>query len=342
MNKIDESGIMAKTLLRLNDEPCVYYNETQVHRTLISHINNFMDILERVYYEWSNYADMIFLPNKQVFTVKSLKGDLRIMSCIVNNGKEELIKVVKVIGTNEEERVVKDKISVGKALLIHPTDNFVEAIFDVCSLSSFKAAAMSVLAFKHLTNFGDHTIGIIGCGRIGFYMSCILYHWLGVRKIMVMDTNKSHIKGFKEVLRSLIHGQIKEETLNGLCTSCSALFLATDSKSPIISADNAKRIHFIASVGADADNLSEVDSSLIKGRQLITDSRDNIHFGDLKRWKSAGLITKDKLIELQEIMNHKKDTNKAKLFISTGIAVPDAIVCHFLYEHLKNEGTRLA
>ena len=330
----EKDAEIAKRLLRLNDEPYAYYDEVQIHQTLVSHASDFMDTLERFYYTLSKDKDLVVLPLKHVFTTKHFKGDWRVMPCMVKNFDGKIIKVVKVIGTNEEERTVKDKICVGKALLVDPADNFVQAIFDVCALSSFRSAAVSVLAFKHLAHVSDVKVGIIGAGRLGFYTGLLLFRWLGIKEVMIADPNKAHLDNFKHAAATwLPELKIKEGGLQQLCACCEALFLATDSQSPLLSAANSKHASFISSIGADADNLSEVHSSLAEERQIVTDSRQTMRFGDLKRWRDAGLIAADQVLELSEVMG--KGVTKKSLFISTGIAVQDAIVCQFLFDHLK-------
>ncbi len=337
MIKANEIDPTVESLLRLNEEPCVYYNESQIHQILMNHSNDFMNILKSFYGAWNKNEKIVFLPKKQVFTDIALKGDLRVMPCIINDFEGRLIKAVKIIGTNEEERIIKDKICVGKALLVNPTDNFVEAIFDVCALSSFRTAAISILAFKYLADPDKSKIGIIGAGRIGFYTAFILHHWLGIKKLMVADPNKNRIDNFKRALSPWFAEQIQESPLEKLCVSCDTLFTTTNSTLPILSADNAGEVNFISSVGADADNLSELDSSLIKNRQIVTDSRQGTHYGDLKRWLNAKLITEREVIELREIIGQARKRNTHKLFISTGIAVQDALICNFLLEHLRKQ-----
>jgi len=39
-------------LLRLHEEPCTYYDERQIHRTLMRNVNAFMDTIERFYFAW--------------------------------------------------------------------------------------------------------------------------------------------------------------------------------------------------------------------------------------------------------------------------------------------------
>lgn len=292
-----------------------------------------MDTLEKFYREWRINSKLVHQPKKEVFTNGCFKGDFRVMPCVIHPFEGQTIKAVKVIGTNEEERVVPDKICVGKAMLINATDNFVEALFDVCALSSFRTAALSVLAFKHAGTLEKETVGVVGAGRIGYYTAFILSRWCGLDTIYVYDHHQKRVSEFKKLLdRSM---EIKPVTMKVICRQSTALFLSTTSRKPVLKISDAGDINFISSVGADADNLSEIDPGFAGKWTIVSESRQNIHFGDMKRWHDDGLMDKTDIVELRKIVTSTKKKREKVLFISTGTAVQDALICHFLFHRLK-------
>jgi len=319
------------TILRLNSEPCIQFSEAQVHQLIMERPREFCELLERLYKAWNRNNDMVTLPYKQVFSTHGTKGDFRVMPCVLNfEGK--FIKAVKVIGTNEEERIVPDKICVGRAMLLHPTDNFVQALFEVCSLSCFRTAAISVLAFKH-SSPGLLRPGIIGAGRIGFYTALFLKEWLGIREIAYFDLNPRRGEDFKfgvsliGRVQALAFGSVEE-----ISAASDALFLCTNSPIPVISKKMAGHIPFVSSVGADADNLSELAEDMAEGRRILVDSIQSLSMGDLKRWEEKGLIRRDSVMEMRSIMGPEYRPDTKTLFISTGVAVQDALACQFLFD----------
>jgi ornithine cyclodeaminase len=340
------------SLLRLSEEPTEYFNEIEINECLLENTNLFMDLLENFYIEWCTNSDLVLMPIKQLFSTEGTKGDFRVMPCVINEFNGHIIKAVKIIGTNEEEKVIKDKISVGKSLLLHPTDNFPIAIFDVCALSSFRTAAISILAYKYFiqltkssvsSNKEKVKIGIIGAGRIAFYTAIILHQWLGINEVEVFEINKKHTSSFLSST-SLCCDKLKVtcKSIDQLNSNHNAVFLCTNSSTPIISSLNAKNIAFISSVGADADNLSELHSSILEGREIYTDSKQSMFIGDLQKWSQLQLVDRKKIYELTDMIkkslnkNHKKfDITKNKLFISTGVAIQDALISHFLYSRLQ-------
>jgi ornithine cyclodeaminase len=336
-----------EAVLRLPLEPCVHYPEMTVHREIMHWLCTFMDFLEGFYLAWSRSDAAVSQPPKQVFSRAAVRGDWRVMPCAVeiagaiHGFPGGAIDAVKIIGTNEEEKFVRDKISVGKALLLHPTDHHVEAIFDVAALSSFRTAAISVLAYKYCGHRRDDVLGIIGAGRIGYYTAAILRQWMWMPRLLVYDVETTRSGTFTETVSARFGGEAHSVTLAELCRHSQAVFLATNSAQPVVDGGLGESIRFISSVGADADNLSELTPDLLDGRLLLSESRQNIAIGDLCRWHSAGLIGPEDIRTLEAVIGEVEagaPPDKRVVFISTGTAVQDALVCRFLHDRLCGRG----
>jgi ornithine cyclodeaminase/alanine dehydrogenase-like protein (mu-crystallin family) len=321
------SDSLATTLLRLAPEPCIHFSEHQVHETLFTHAREFMDRLHTFYRDWQDETE-IDLPVKQVFSQPQLAGDFRVMPCTIAKRK---LKMVKIIGTNEAQKTVIDKICVGKAALIDYYDNHIYALFDVCALSSFRTAAISCLAFQ-IGRKNHLPTGLIGSGRIGFYTAYLLHHWCHVDQLHVHDPCPENRQRFAQLchhyLPNLAINQCSKDTL---LDHCSALFLATTADTAICNRNNSGHLQFISSVGADADNLSEIDASLLTTHQLVTDSVQSACLGDMSRWNNDGLLAQN-LTELRTLHNMPLLETQKILFISTGVAVQDALTCQFIYQ----------
>jgi ornithine cyclodeaminase/alanine dehydrogenase-like protein (mu-crystallin family) len=211
-------------------------------------------------------------------------------------------------------------------------------MFDVCALSSFRTAAISVLAY-HLVNVTrSSSIGIIGTGRIGFYTALILNKWLNVNHFYCNDISQTNKENFLKLAEKYMTGvQINFISIDLMETVCDSVFLATDSTKAILHANNAKNIKFISSVGADADNLSELDASLINGRVIVVDSHHSMMLGDLKVWEEKNIVNCANVFELSTLMGKKIDSAQNILFVSTGIATQDALISQFIYDKLTKQ-----
>ncbi len=319
-----------KKLLRIEDEPFKIIDDITVHELLINDIISFMDFLKIFYEEWSVNDNFINLPIKSIYTTDNIKGDFRIMPCIIN--KDKKIKAVKIIGTNEENNTIKDKISVGKMLLIDWYDNYVYSAIDACVLSSFRTAAISVLAYSLYEFTGN--ISIIGTGRIGFYTAVILHKYLKIDKIYYNDIKLENRLNFEKLCQTYIPDLkiIYEEKIEKLNKNSESIFLCTDSSKSILNDANIYDIKFVSSIGADADNLSELDGSLIGKFSIITDSKQSTLLGDMKKWKEKKLLNEQSITELKDLIYKEKEKNQRVMFISTGVAVQDAIIGKFIYD----------
>jgi ornithine cyclodeaminase/alanine dehydrogenase-like protein (mu-crystallin family) len=334
-------------ILRLPTEPCVHYPEMTVHREIMNGLCAFMDALEGFYLAWAREDAAVTQPPKEIFSRPEVGGDWRVMPCAVagglpfSGGANAAIDAVKIIGTNEEQRVVHDKISVGKALLLHPTDHHVEAIFDVAALSSFRTAAISVLAYKYGGYRGDDLPGIIGAGRIGYYTAAVLRQWMELPRLLVHDADETRSRSFVEAVGDPFGGDLQSVTLAELCRDGTAIFLATTSSQPVIDGQLGRNARFISSVGADADNLSELASDVLAGRLLVSESKQNIALGDLRRWHDAGLIGPEHIRTLDGVIGDAgagAPVAMPVVFVSTGTAVQDALLCRFLHDRLGGRG----
>ncbi|RLA77949.1 MAG: hypothetical protein DRG78_16220 [Epsilonproteobacteria bacterium] len=324
-----------KLLLRVQDEPCITISDIQTHTILMKNSVKFMDELKKSYLVWSSGEKWVDIPKKIVLSTPNIKGDFRVMPCMTNiNGG---IKTVKVIGTNEENRYIKDKISVGKLLLVDWYDNYVYAIIDACILSSFRTAAISVLAYSIKSN-KIHSVGLIGLGRVGIYTAFLLHKWLGVNSIICNDKNPKIIQNFKKLI-SVYAPDLKiiiQDNID-LIKSSNSLFLATDSQNHLLDNSNSTNLSFISSVGADANNLCELDESVVSNKMIITDSLQSMLLGDMKVWVEKGVISNKDVSELKHIITDSLD-NQDVVFISTGVALQDALIAKFIYEkYSENE-----
>ena len=218
-----------------------------------------------------------------------------------------------------------------------PYDHHVFALFDVCALSSFRTAAIACAAYR-ASGQQATMIGLAGAGRIGFYTAYLLHTIFGVARLGVCDPDHSQYARLLALCDHYLPGlRLERLPLEVLCERSQALFLSTTSTVSLCDKGNSARLQFIASVGADADNLSEIDASLLESHRLITDARQSICLGDMRRWQADGLIDENQLTELKTFVHEPPDATARLLFISTGVAVQDALVCQFVYHKITEE-----
>ncbi len=329
-------------LLRLQKEPCIFVDDIEEHRLLMENKEDYFKNFEEGFRFWAAHPDRVMITPKQIYTSPGIKGDFRVMPCQIH-GDEGSINTVKLVGTDEEERVVKDKISVGKAFIFHPTDNYIMGVFDACILSSARTGASAALGFKYLGGNAKR-VGIIGCGRVGYYSTEFISLFSSVETFFCYDTNPMNLECFKELVGVRGINCEYPKSIDEVKRSSDALILSTYSPVSLVSGADLKSNHiqFISSSGADADNLSELDLSVPEViSRVYVDTEHSLKVADLKRWITKGLIRADDVTELKEVIGgrHHPDMKQIRLFVTTGFAFLDCLTLDYMYRTLikKNE-----
>lgn len=116
--------ILFRDIFKLNDEPFVYFDDRRVHELLTADPQLYLDYARNELANIANGTSQLEMPAKQIFHDKHIDGDFRVMPCVIH-GKGNSRKTVKLIGTNIEQRLIPDQITVGKAFAIHPTENYI-------------------------------------------------------------------------------------------------------------------------------------------------------------------------------------------------------------------------
>ena len=128
-----------KMVLRSAKEPVRLVDDALVHSLLLSDPMHYLGFLEQSLRDIAAGKTALTLPPKAVFDDGPGHGDFRVMPCVTKSA-DRIVKTVKVVGTNLVQRDVPDQVTVGKAMLLHPEENFVTHIFDANALSSIRTA----------------------------------------------------------------------------------------------------------------------------------------------------------------------------------------------------------
>ena len=328
-NSVDD--ILFKDIFRLNDEPFEYFDERAIHKLLTDRPEEYLDYVRRELINIANNKSLLEMPAKQIFHDEATRGDFRVMPCVVHcNGASR--KTVKLIGTNIEQRMVRNQITVGKAFVFHPTDNYISHVFEACLLSSARTGICAALAVDVLSGPSSQSLTILGAGRVGFYAALYAGTLSCIKKIIFLDIDQTRAAQAAEAIseqfpdKSIEYGRIDG------CHTTDILVIATTSNVPVCHPDSyiAK---LIISLGADADDQHELDPAWIDlTDHIYVDTMDSVRYGDLRLWKRNKLITDDQLIDLISVL--KKDEppsqEQMRIFISTGAALFDNITIGYL------------
>ncbi|MFW5926882.1 MAG: hypothetical protein ACOCSR_02430 [Wenzhouxiangella sp.] len=324
----DELDADLEAVLRLGPEPYVFFDDRRVHRTLTADPGAYLDALLEAIESIAFGRASLELPPKSVFVDPGQRSDFRVMPCVVRfPGRTR--KTVKIIGTNWPRKVVPGEISVGKAFALHETENFIEAGFAGCLLSSARTGACVCTGLRLLAPDSRH-VAIIGSGRVGYYAGLFAASLGAVTRISFADI----APGRAALAARTLQGQCPEletDTFDAdeIPSTTDALVLATGSEAPVFDASR-QRPRLVVSVGADTDWQSEITPDVLSHYAVTVDTHDSPNYGDLAAFRSHGHLDGIEPVDLFELVRDERQRRTPALFISTGSALFDNLTIDYL------------
>lgn len=322
---VDETSV-----LRLSKEPFSYFDEMLVHHLLTQDPRGFFQYVLETLSGIANGKILIELPGKQIFFDPATEGDFRVMPCVVKDG-ESVTKTVKLVGTNTVQKLVPDQITVGKACVIHPEENYISHIFEACLLSSARTGICSMVGMELLARRRER-LAIVGAGRVGYYAGLYAAALGDVKEIYFSDISNEQADICASTLRAKFPDVRIAACEHTQIPYVDVLILATTSKDPICKPE-ASRPQLIISVGADTDFQRELDPAWAGKARLFLESFDSVRYGDIRAWLAEGLISRDELTDLFSLLNQNvilSDTDETRIFVSTGTALFDNIAISYI------------
>jgi ornithine cyclodeaminase/alanine dehydrogenase-like protein (mu-crystallin family) len=315
-------------LLRINNEPYVFYDDAAVHDALTASPRAYLDHLLDSLRAIARDEAELELPPKAVFADPGERSDFRVMPCVVRF-PDRVRKTVKIIGTNWPREIVPGEISVGKAFALHSAENFIEAGFAGCILSSARTGACAVTGMRLLAPHCE-SLAIIGAGRVGYYTALYAAALPSIKRIEFSDIDTRRAELAAQLIGKqrpdLDTGCFQADDLTG---KPQALVLATDSQEPLFDAAG-HRPQLVISVGADTDWQRELDASVLDHYAICLDTQDSRHWGDLKRFEDERRLEDRPMLDLRDLLLAPDERPSPALFISTGSALFDNLTIDYL------------
>lgn len=322
------NGLPEQRILRTAAEPCTVITDRDVHHRLTHDPRGYFRHMKEGLQAIANGAVTVDMPPKQVFADPDGASDFRVMPCVTRSATGT-VKTVKLVGTNALQRAVPDQITVGKALVIDPLENYITHIVDACLLSSARTGLCAALAIQLLATRHDR-VTVIGSGRVGYYAAFYAAAVCGVRQVVFADTDTRKAADaaaalgahFPEVgCRAMPLAQLPPTDV---------AVLATTSAQPVCSPP-AWNACLVISLGADIDQQSELDASWAAAADIYVDTMDTTRFGDLKAWIAQGRLHPGAIREfIAVIKSGAAAGDRCKLFVSTGSALFDNLTLGYL------------
>lgn len=221
----------------------------------------------------------------------------------------------------------------GAILLCDGETGALLAIMDSIEVTLRRTAAASALAARYLARPDSRVILICGCGEQGRAQLAALRHVLPLERALAWDRNRNLARGFADET-----GAEAVVDLEAAAGESDVIVTCTTARRAFLKASFVRPGTFVAAVGADSPEKSEIEPALMAKALVIADVLDQCAaMGDLRHAIAAGAIDRRAVhAELAELVAERKrgrtSDGQITLFDSTGTALQDVASAAVIYE----------
>jgi alanine dehydrogenase len=230
----------------------------------------------------------------------------------------------------------------GAIVLSDARDGSLLAIMDSIEVTLRRTAAASALAARHLARRDAATLTICGCGEQARAQLAALNDEFPLRRVYVWDVDARAAAVFADEMSARLGLEIRCAEDRAAAAKASELIVTcTTSRAPFLHESEVQPGTFIAAVGADSPDKSELAPPLMARAKVVVDSLEQcLSMGDLHHAVAAGVMTaNDVYTTLGELAASQKpgrvDEDEITIFDSTGTAMQDTAAAVRIYERAK-------
>ena len=238
----------------------------------------------------------------------------------------------------------------GVLILCDACDGRVLAVIDSAELTLRRTAGASALAARLLALPGVDCIAICGCGAQGRAHLAALASMISPGHVRAWDRDATKAKQFAREMAEALHlDVIAVPDAASATRSSKVIVTATTARQPFLSQDMVPPGAFVAAVGADSPDKSELMPDLMANATIVVDLvAQAAVMGDLHHAVEAGVVTVAGVhAELADLVVGRKagrtHADEVIIFDSTGTALQDAASAVRIYERAlaRNIGARI-
>ena len=227
----------------------------------------------------------------------------------------------------------------GAVILADGGNGVLLAILDSTEITLRRTAAASALAASLLAKPDARNLLVCGCGEQGGAHVAALRDVLPLTHVMTWDRDPDAAARLARMV-----GGTAVQDLGSASLTADVIACCTSARVPYLDAGMVKPGTFIAAVGADHPDKSEIAPALMAASLVVTDSVEQcLVMGDLHHAAAAGLKTKaDVLAVLSEFVDGTRRgrprVGETVVFDSTGTGLQDVTASALIYERCLAAG----
>ena len=236
----------------------------------------------------------------------------------------------------------------GAILLFDAATGSPVALIDSIEITLQRTGAATAVAARHLARPDSQVATIYGCGAQGRTQLAALRHVLDIRRVFLVDRDGAAAERFAGEIAGLDVDVPAAPREAG--RESDVIVTCTSSHAPFLGPDDVRPGTFVAAIGADNPDKSEIDPALMARARVVTDLTEQCrHMGDLHHALAAGTMrVADVHAELGELVAGRKDgrtrAHEITLFDGTGVGIQDvaASARAFQLARDRNAGRRIS
>ena len=282
------------------------------------------EAIERVRDGFVEYAGNEWQMPPKVYLDASPNGDFRAMPA--KGAGLAILKWVTSFPRNPEAGL---PVVMGMICVSSAGDGEPLALVDVRAVTALRTGAVAAVAAQELAREDARSVGMIGCGLHGTWAArCLAAAEYGPGICFDPDPEAA----------GQLAGELgweagaREDAL-----ACDVVTCVTPGNEPVVRAGDLRPGVHLNMLGADGPGKAEAETEAVARCQLFCDEWTQAsHGGELTGAVEAGLVTRDQVVELGEVLTGAQPGRSARdgvtLFDSTGLAIQDLALCLALIE----------
>jgi alanine dehydrogenase len=224
------------------------------------------------------------------------------------------------------------------------------ALMDSIEITINRTGAATTLAARHLARPDSRVATICGAGVQGRIQLRAIAAAAKLDRINIWDTNQDAAAALAKERSKAIRLDVRHASSLDVVRDSDIVVTCTSSRQAFLTTDLVRPGTFIAAVGADNSDKSEVDPQLYAASLAVVDSLEQAaEIGDLRHALAAKTVTAGHVhATLGEVLAGTKpgrtDASSITLFDSTGMGLQDVAAAAAVYRRALagGVGTRLA
>jgi alanine dehydrogenase len=230
------------------------------------------------------------------------------------------------------------------AILLFEAGGALLALIDSIEITIKRTGAATAVAARYLARPDSRSATIIGCGAQGRVQLEALRHGLDIRRVFAVDNDPAAAGQFAaEIAAQGLDAQVPA-TLRAATLDSDVIVTCTTAHTPYLGIADVRPGTFIAAIGADNPEKSEIEPALMARGRVVADVRAQCAvMGDLHHALRAGAMTEaDVHAELGQLVAGRRpgrtSADEVMIFDGCGLGIQDAAAAGRAYQRARERG----